>query len=350
MPQRKTQSKSSTTVEDTVSSLAEINSLDTTNDNTTPIRLVEDDTGHRALIYATEKGIEIDLRVDGGTFWATQKQMAEMFGVTRQNISLHLKNIFEEGELIAESTCKDSLHVGKSGQQYSTKLYNLNALISVGYRVNSKQGTMFRIWATDKLFHILTKNFYIDKERLKSPENPDVLDELRDIAREIRSSTQNVYREVKRLCTLCSDYDGSSQTARNFFMSMENKLLWASTSMTGPELIIGRADATQPDIGLTSFAGKKGPTQKDVTTANNYLAEGEAKLKNRITVMLLDYIEDQLDQGKLTTMAVASDKLEEFIKFNGWPFLKGFGRVKRVDADNHAKNEHKIYKKRLSNE
>lgn len=312
------------------------------------VQLVEDDTGHRVLIYATDKGIEVSLRFEGDTLWATQAQMADMFGVTRSNVSIHLKNIFQEGELIEETTCKDSLHVGQTGQQYSTKLYDLNAIISVGYRVGSKQGTMFRIWATDKLFQILTKGFYIDRERLKNPEKPDVLDEFREIAREIRTSTQNVYREVRRLCTLCQDYDPQSKEARNFYMTMENKLLWASASMTAPEIILHRADASKPDMGLTYYSGKRGPTQSDAKIANNYLAEGEARIKNRATVMWLDYVEDQLDQGRLVTMTEVRTKLDEFVKFNNWPLLQDLGKISRKRADEHAVEQYRIYKRALS--
>lgn len=208
------------------------------------VPLVEDDNGHRFLVYATEKGVRVDLRYDGDTFWASQAQMAEMFGVTRQNVTTHLQNIFREGELDESSVCKESLHTGRDGKSYTTKFYNLNALISVGYRVGSVQGTMFRIWATDKLFQILTKGFYIDKERLKNQGEPDALDEFREIAREIRTSIRNSYREVLRLCTFCSDYDGSSQTARDFFMEMENKLLWAAAGKTAPQLVLERTIST----------------------------------------------------------------------------------------------------------
>ena len=229
------------------------------------VRLVEDDTGHRVLIYATEKGINVDLRFEGGTFWASQAQLAEMFGVNIPSISRHLKNIFDEGELDAQATVSKIERVGHEGGRdvrRQIETYNLNAMISVGYRVGSKQGTMFRIWATESSFQILTKGFYVDKERLKNQGEPDVLDEFRDIAREIRTSIRNSYREVLRLCTLCADYDGSSQAAREFFMMMENKLLWASANRTAPQLVLERCDAGKPDLGLTYFAGKRGPTRR----------------------------------------------------------------------------------------
>ena len=303
------------------------------------LRLVEDDTGHRVLIYSTDKGMHVDLRHEGDTFWATQAQMAELFGVTRANVTIHLKNVFEQGELDEASTCKDSLRVGVTGQEYATKLYNLNAIISVGYRVGSKQGTMFRIWATEKLFQILTKGFYIDKERLKNPDQPSVLDELKQQIREIRASTQNVYREVKAICALCADYDTNDPERMNaFFAKMENKLLWVATGKTGPEIIKERADLTKPDMGLTYHTGKRGgPTQKDVETANNYLYAPEGTTKNRGTTMLLDYFEDQVDQGRLVTMAQCESAADDFIRFNKWPLLTHKGSVKGDDARAHAR-------------
>jgi len=304
------------------------------------VPLSEDDTGHRFLVYATDTGLAIDLRFDGGTFWASQAQMAEMFGIKQSTVSEHLTHIFAEKELIeTDATHRKFRSVRKEGGREVARNidhYDLNTLISVGYRVGSAQGTLFRIWATEKLFAILTKGFYIDKERLKNRGEPDVLDEFREIAREIRTSIRNSYREVLRLCTLCSDYDGSSESAREFFMSMENKLLWAAAGKTAPQLILERCDAEKPNLGLTHYAGKRGPTQRDVVIGNNYLAEGEARTKNRATEMWLTYVEEQLDQGRLPTMAAVREKLDGFIKFNGWALLEGMGTYSREDANAHA--------------
>jgi hypothetical protein len=312
------------------------------------VPLVEDDSGHRMLLYATEKGLRVDLRYEGDTFWASQGQMAEMFGVTQQAISEHVRNILRDGELQdTDATHKKFLLVRKEGSREVAREidhYDLNTLISVGYRVGSKQGTMFRIWATDKLFQILTKGFYVDKERLKNRGEPDVLDEFRQIAREIRTSIRNSYREVLRLCTLCADYDGKSETARAFFMEMESKLLWAAAGMTAPQLVIERCDAGKPDAGLTYYAGKRGPTQRDVVVGNNYLAAGEAQRKNRITEMWLTYVEEQLDQGRLPTMGVVREKLTAFIQFNQWPLLVDKGQHARDTADKHALGQLEIYR------
>jgi hypothetical protein len=319
------------------------------------VRLVQrEEGGHPLLIYGTDRGVRVDLAYRGQTLWATQQQMSDMFGVNVPSVSRHIKNIFEEGELDPTATVSKTERVGLEGHREvkrEIELYNLNAMISVGYRVGSKQGTLFRIWATDMLVQILTKGFYIDVDRLKAGnEEQSILDDLRDAIREIRASTANIYREVKRICTLCNDYDGTSQTARNFFMGMENKLLWVATSHTGPELIVERADATKDAMGLTYYAGKRGPTQADVKIANNYLAEPEAKQKNRATVMLLDYFEEQLEQGRLVTMAEATSKLVDFIKFNKWPLLTHNGRVLRDTANEHALRQLALFKTRLVEE
>lgn len=315
------------------------------------VRLVgREESAHPLLIYATPKGINVDLAVHDGSLWATQKQLADMFGVTRENITMHLGNVFREGELAEESVCKESLLTAADGKKYPTKTYDLNAMISVGYRVGSKQGTMFRIWATDKLFQILTKGFYVDVERLKNQGEPDALEQFRKIAAEIRGSIRNAYREVLRLCTLCSDYDGTSKTAREFFMDMENKLLWAASGKTAPQLILERCDADKDDLGLTYYAGKKGPTKADVLVGNNYLANGEAERKNRATVMWLTYIEEQLDQGRLPTMEAVREKLIAFIKFNQWPLLNDRGHYSRKNADAHALDQLDLYRERMKAE
>lgn len=315
------------------------------------VRLVgSENAAHPLLIYSTPKGVNVELPFREGTLWATQKQMADMFGVQLPAISKHLKNIYEDGELDEASTLSNMESVGSTGQKYTSNLYNLNALISVGYRIESKIGTAFRIWATDKLVQILTKGFYVDKDRLMNQGEPSALEEFRKTAREIRTSIRNSYREVLNLCTLCSDYDGKSETARNFFMAMENKLLWAAADKTAPQLVLERADWEQPDMGLTYYAGKHGPTQKDVVIGNNYLAPGEQERKGRITEMWLTYVEEQLDQGRLPTMQAVEEKLDGFIRFNQWRLLQGKGRHSRDAANEHALDELDLYRERMKSE
>ena len=317
------------------------------------VRLIQRGDGDPLIIYASDRGPSVELAFKGQTMWATQDQMASMFGVDRTSISKHLTKIYEEGELIESATCEETSQVRQEGGRTVTRArprYNLNAMISVGYRVGSKQGTLFRIWATEMLVQILTNGFYVDVERLKNRGEPDALDQFREIAREIRTSIRNSYREVLRLCTLCSDYDGSSSSARDFFMGMENKLLWASAGKTAPQLVLERADAEAVDMGLTYYAGKRGPTQRDVVIGNNYLARGEGDKKNRITEMWLTYIEEQLDQNRLPTMAAVRIKLDGFIKFNQWPLLLHKGHHKREDANAHALEQLELYQERVKAE
>ena len=318
------------------------------------VRLVQrEDAGHPLLIYATPKGVQVDLAFRGGTLWATQVQMVDMFGVDLSGISRHLKNIYDEGELQRGGTVAKIARVANEGNRQVTRsveVYSLNAIISVGYRVGSKQGTMFRIWSTERLVQILTKGFFVDKERLMNQGELDALDEFRDIARQVRTSIRNSYREVLRLCSLCSDYDGSSSTAHEFFMAMENKLLWAAASKTAPQLILERANAEARDMGLTYYAGKRGPTLRDVGIGNNYLAPGEQERKGRATEMWLTYVEEQLDQGRLPTMTAVSEKLDGFIKFNQWPLLTGKGRHSREAADAHAREQHELHRERMKAE
>lgn len=307
-----------------------------------PVRLSEDDNGHRFLVYTTDHGTEARLRYAGDNFWLSINEMASLFERDASGIMRHIDNIIADGELSVEGNLQ-KMQVTPTGRPAT--LCSLDMVISVAYRVtNSRQATMLRMWATDKLVQILTKGFYIDKHSLKGLGEPDILDELRETAREIRASARNSYREVLRLCTFCSDYDGKSSSAREFFMDMENKLLWASAGMTGPQIILERCSSDKPELGLTYYAGKRGPTRRDVTVANNYLEVAEAQKKNRITEMWLTYVEDQLEHGRLPTMQAVRDKLVAFIRFNQWPLLSTRGRFSREDANRHALTQFAIFR------
>lgn len=326
------------------------NEIDDANEN--KLRLVQHgDEESKFVVYSSDHGVTTELRFEGDEPWFTYEQMAQIFGVDDTNVMRHVQSFLEDGELVDATTADFAVVRIEGGRQVkrNIKHFGLDVAFYVGYRVNSAQGALFRRWATNVLVQVATKNFYIDKQKLKAPDQQSLVDELRDTIREIRSSTANMYREVKRICSMCQDYDSSSQQAVYFFANMENKLLWASANHTAAELIMSRADASKPDMGLTYYSGKKAPNQSDVTTGNNYLAEGEAKQKNRATTMLLDYFEEQLDQGRLVTMAEAENKMDEFIEFNGWPLLEGYGRVKKTTADVHAKRQLKLYKKNLLN-
>lgn len=296
--------------------------------------------GDRLLIYGTEKGIKIEVRYEGETLWMTQKQIADLFGRDISVISRHIANIVTEGELFEEGNLQ-KVQI-ESGQK-PISFYSLDMVVSVGYRVSSVQATQFRIWATERLKEILLKGWSIDVQRMKNPERRGHLQELKETIRDIRASEANVYREVRSICAMCQDYDPQSEEWRHFYMGMQNRLLWATTSMTGPEIVKSRANAKLPNMGLTAWANDN-IRKSDVTIANNYLAETESKEKNRLTTMLLDYFEDQVDQGRLVMMSEAENKLCEFIKFNGRSLLRDLGSVKRDSADQHAIKHYEAWK------
>lgn len=297
------------------------------------------------LIYGTARGVRVDVRYQGETLWMTQKQMGDLFGVSVSTVSRHVANIIEEGEL-GDSTVAKIATVRREGERQVARQvehYNLDMIISVGYRVSSKQATQFRVWATERLKELILKGWSIDSTRLKYPEERDHLRELKEVIRDIRASEQNVYREVRSICALCQDYDPQSEEWRNFYARMQNTMLWAVAQMTGPEMVARRADASKENMGLTSWPHDN-IRKADVTIANNYLGDGEIRAKNRLTVMLLDYFEDQVDQGKLVQMADAERRLVEFIKFNQRPLLTHLGSVKRDDANRHAERQFEIFK------
>jgi hypothetical protein len=308
-----------------------------------PVPLVEDEaTGDRFLVYRTDKGAQIDLQVDGDTFWATQQQMSDAFGVTRQNVTMHLQNVFREGELAEDSVCKESLRTGRDGKSYATKLYDLNAFISVGYRVGGPLGTAFRIWATDKLLRYLTKGFVVDSERLKAPGNQDRVAELRDVIRDIRAAEANVYAELRRICAMCRDYDPASPAAHQFYSHMQAKLFWAVTTSTPAMVLRSRADAKAPNMGLQTWA-KADVRKAEALVAKNYLQPAELKELNRLTTILLDIFDDQLEIGKLTLMAEAEALLDSQLRNLNRAVLRGGGSVSHDSAEAHAKAQYEKF-------
>jgi hypothetical protein len=222
---------------------------------TEPVHLIEDaETGDHILIYGTEKGTRLELRYEGETLWMNQPQMAELFGVSRQSVNAHLINIYEDGELDREATCKEILQVQDEGGREvnrKTLIHNLDAIIAVGYRVSSKQGTTFRRWATDKLVQFATKGFVIDAEQLKSPAARDRVAELKEIIRDIRSDEANVYRELRSICAMCCDYDAKSPVWHGFYAHTQAKLMYAVTTHTPSEMVISRANADHENMGLS---------------------------------------------------------------------------------------------------
>ena len=304
-----------------------------------PVHLVEDSaTGDRLLIYGTDRGIKIELRYDGDTLWMSQAQIAELFGRDVSTISRHINNIIEEGELTEEG----SLQKAQISTGRPAGLYSLDMVISVGYRISSSQATLFRRWATDKLVQFATKGFVIDAEQLKSPGARDRVAELKEIIRDIRSDEANVYREIRRICALCSDYDPQSPVWHEFYAHTQAKLMYAVTSHTPSEMVMSRANADHQNMGLRSWKGDH-VTQADVDVSKNYLAEGELREFNRLTVILLDIFEDQLDLGKINTMSEIETLLSQQLKFLNRQMLRGGGSVKTSTAKAHALEQYKVF-------
>jgi hypothetical protein len=316
-----------------------------------PVHLQEDEaTGDRFLVYGTDSGLHLDIRYEGDTLWMTQQQIAELFGVSRQGVNSHLNNIYDEGELEREPTCKEILQIREEGGRKvsrKTLIHNLDAVIAVGYRVSTKQGTLFRKWATEKLVQFATKGFVIDVPRLKRPESRDRIRELRDIIRDIRSDEANVYRELRSICAMCQDYDGQSEEWRNFYKNTQAKLIYAVCSNTPAEVVKHRADAHEPNMGLTNWQNEN-IRKSDVTIAKNYLAEREIAELNRLTTILLDILEDQMDIGRLKLMAEASALLDEQLRGLGRVVLNRGGRVSMTDAKAHAERQYEKFKTALA--
>ncbi|MCP5109053.1 MAG: virulence RhuM family protein [bacterium] len=284
------------------------------------------------LIYQAEDGkTRIDVRLEDETVWLTQMTMVELYQATKQNISLHLKNIYEEGELEREATVKEYLTVRQEGRrkvERRLEYYNLEAIIAVGYRIRSHRGTQFRRWATGRLREYLVKGFVMDDRRLKEGRNlgADYFDELLERIRDIRASEKRFYRKITDIYKLSVDYEPASEITKAFFATIQNKLHWAVHGHTAAELIAERADAGKSNMGLTSWKGAK-VRRADVTTAKNCLNENELKSLNRIVTMYLDYAEDQAERRQPVFMHDWVEKLNAFLQFNGREVLEHPGTV-----------------------
>ncbi len=308
------------------------------------------------LIYQAEDGkTHINVRLEKDTVWLTQSTMSELFQTTPQNITLHIKSIYSEGELHEEATCKEYLQVqleGNRSVQRSLKHYNLEMIIAVGYRVRSHRGTQFRRWATERLREYLVKGFTMDDERLKEGRGlgDDYFDELLDRIRDIRASEKQFYRKITEIYSLSTDYDPHAEMTREFFATVQNKLHWAITGHTAAEIIAERASAEKPNMGLSNWKGKV-VRQADVTVAKNYLNEEELHSLNRIVTMYLDYAEDQAENRQPMYMHDWVNKLDAFLQFNGREVLKDAGRISAEIAKELALTTYEEYRiKRLSHE
>lgn len=280
------------------------------------------------ILYTTDDGrSQIKLRAKDQTVWLTQLEMAELFDATKQNISLHLKNLFEEGELTQDSVVKDSLTTAADGKNYITKLYNLDAILAVGYRVRSPRGVQFRRWASTVLKDYLIKGFVLDDERLKNPDGrPDYFDEMLERIRDIRASEKRFYQKVRDLFSLSSDYDKTDKATQQFFATVQNLLLFAVTGKTAAELIMARANPADPHFGLLTWKGDK-VRKTDIVVAKNYLNEDEIDTLNRLVVIFLETAELRAKSKQETRMAFWKQNVDQIIISNGFPLLSNAGSV-----------------------
>lgn len=301
------------------------------------------------IIYQSEVGqTKVDVRMEEESLWLTQQQMADLFQTTKQNISLHLKNIYEEGELIEAATVKEFLTVRKEGKrevQRALAYYNLDVVISVGYRIKSHIATKFRIWATKRLKEYLIKGFVLDDERLKKARN-DYFDELLQRIRDIRSSEKVFYRKVCDIYATSVDYDSNSSMSQEFFATVQNKFHWAITGHTAAEIVYHRADASQPNMGMTNFPSESIKRQ-DVTVAKNYLNPDELEELNLIVSQYLEFAELQARNRKAMYMKDWVGKLHGFLTLNDKEILGDKGSISAAKAKEHALQEYDKYKKAL---
>lgn len=308
--------------------------------------------GGEFLVYVADDGVSrVHVRLAEGTVWLTQKLMAELYQVSVPTVNEHLKGIYEEGELDAGATIRKFLIVQTEGNRSVSRLvdhYSLPAIVAVGFRVRSAQGTRFRQWATARLDEYLVKGFVLDDERLKSGANlgEDYFDQLLERIRDIRASERRFYQKIADIYAQCSiDYDPASDITKTFYATVQNKLHWAIHGHTAAELIRARADAGKPNMGLTSWKGSpKAPIRKcDVSVAKNYLSEDELRELNRIVTMYLDYAEDQARHRRPMTMADWVKKLDGFLEFNERNILSHAGTISHELALEHAEGEYERY-------
>ena len=300
------------------------------------------------LIYQTENGeTKIDVRFQDETVWLTQKTMAELFQVKPQNITMHLKNIYTEGELIEEATCKEFLQVQIEGNREvkrKQKFYNLDAIISVGYRIKSHIATKFRQWATQRIREYIVKGFVIDDERLKNPDLPfDYFEELLQRIQEIRTSEKRFYRKITDIYATSVDYDPTNEMSIKFFQTVQNKMHWAITGQTAAEIINERADSTKPNMGLTNWRGDK-ICKSDVTIAKNYLNEEELRALNNLVEQYLIFAEGQAMRRIPMYMKDWIAKLEAFLQLNDREILQNAGTISHELAKQNAELEYDKYK------
>ena len=301
------------------------------------------------ILYQTEDGLtRVQLRVVDGSVWLSQLEIAELFATSKQNVSLHAANVLKEGELLADSVVKDSLTTAADGKNYRTKLYRLEMILAVGYRVKGHRGTQFRQWATARLSDYLVKGFTMDDERLKNPPGPgqsDYFDELLARIRDIRSSERRFYQKVLDIYATSVDYAPDTELAQQFFATVQNKMHWATHGHTAAEIIHERANASQPFMGLQTTRPGGVVRKEDVSVAKNYLSADELQVLNRIVNLYIEYAELQALERKPMTMLNWLTKLDEFLKISGRQLLEHAGQISAANAKAKAELEYASYRK-----
>ena len=303
------------------------------------------------ILYQSDgANVPVQVRYMDETLWMPQKEIAELFGTTKQTISYHMGNIFKEGELAKEAVVKEILTTASNGKNYRVGFYNLDAIIAVGYRVSSKRATKFRQWATATLKEYITKGFVLNDDMLKNgaPFGKDYFDELLVRIRDIRASERRVYQKITDIFQECTfDYDRNSEIARRFYATVQNKLHYAVTGDTAAGIVQRRSDPALPHMGLTSWKGSPdGPIHSsDVTVAKNYLTEKEISDLNRLVTMFLDTAEMRAERQQLTSMEECVALLDGFLTFNGREVLKGLGDRNKKTADKIAHERFDEYRK-----
>ena len=292
------------------------------------------------ILYTTDDGkSQIQLRAKDQTVWLSQREMAELFDVSTDNVGLHLKNIYEDGELSREATAEESSVVQTEGTrqvQRPVTLYHLDAILAVGYRVRSPRGVQFRRWASTVLKEYLVKGFVMDDDRLKNPDGrPDYFDEMLARIRDIRASEKRFYQKVRDLFALATDYDKTDEATQTFFATVQNLLLYAVTQKTAAELIVSRANPSDPHFGLLSWKGAQ-VRKQDIVVAKNYLTEDEVDTLNRLVVIFLETAELRAKRQTVTSMGFWRENVGQIIVSNGFPLLSGAGTV------SHARMEQKL--------
>lgn len=304
------------------------------------------------IFYTTPNGdVRLDVLLQNETLWLTQKAIAELFGVQRPAITKHLNNIFESGELEENSVSSILEHTANDRKKYNTKFYNLDAIISVGYRVNSSKATQFRIWATNTLKEYIVKGFVLDDERLKQGQKvfgKDYFRELLQRIRSIRASERRIYQQVTDIFAECSiDYDSNSEITKNFYAMVQNKFHYAITGKTAPEIIYSQADKTKENMGLSTW--KNAPDgrilKQDVVIAKNYLQEKEIQQLERTVTGYFDYIEGLIERKNTFTMEQLAESVNRFLSFNEYKILEGKGKISKVQADRKAIAEYEEFNK-----